>query len=1192
MKITCPNCQKKYTLDEARLPSGVKTATCKACGQLIPLAKAPAKAATKPPHIVKVVCQYCGQSHGLRQDKIPPTAQTIKCKSCARPIPLSRALSAAPVHSLKKESSARAAQKPAPPPAGRRDLIRFSCGSCGKKYKIGRNKIPPNIVAVKCKACGHDVQLPRKAALETADTPVRPTGHQAAVRDQPPEETSPSDARPRKKRWLLAAACILLVVILGALASLDIIKIAWLNRFLPGTAEKTVQSAQLLGKEPFLVLNLNIPLILDAFENRLEPEQKTARLQMLVSMLKSMDLSHMELYLYAAPNSQVLPVILAHGKSRKQLENVFNSQEPFKKYLTGKSGGSYRLKKEAVSEAEKYKLPREPYQVTLIDNRAVLAPVSFSGAIKENPRLFTTAAVAKFAQTIATQQDLAAIAIRVPESITPGWEKKFQNHPAVQATTQTAMVAGMGAAIMAKLTGSLKPVDVLALGFRFNGQNGRALSYAQQFRSGIDGEKIYRQLAAANQTEPEIDGIIRNLIELFQDHRYQHRLDFKDNRLALEFNWSQKEDEAFLTALTAATIGQLFAGSLELSPTPGEIETRYTTEPDIVTTVDSEPLKAKIPQMIKNSLFPGHYWNRQEKPQMTLDLDTIDLPNAAFAELTYTVKSIQSPDGRDILRVEDSKIIPRIQPGSLFPGNISLNIKNGTPPEDLAKARINFNLTLPVVLEVFEFTAGTRKGTVKDAAGISVTLDQLEKDVARVSSSGGKSMRLIAYDKTGNALASRETMSTPSSATTRFEGLIHTLRVAVTREMLEYPFDIEVELNQGKKLVLSREPEIPSRTRFNPHPVPSYFNFNAEDLANLAVLWTEAKEGTWNDSLAIKLPHGPFSGHAVWEVHFFSNDKPQLLAGNSAQSSREVSFTLEKGTLKKTAAAFGKVQLNLHTDISRLVFTKEDGDQPAPQKLPSADQVSVAFNKNEITYSAGNADVIQTIAYDARGKRLKQDQYTRNNGANRSIYFWGLPAKFEIDVSTKTFRKLIPFDIRQRPVDETAYLAFKQNIENQRDVVNTIKSIDRARRKDRSYYGDDLAGLYYLHHTQQKKPLKLISQEIAHSDPAGQQRFGYTVRPYKGYYFTVLSGVETNGVNKDYNRRSKKSSFSWEEGTITTTSLTRHPDLVAIPQDNSQPTFFLQWGQVFMKSLNGERIKYLPDGYYNKGWVEAKFIDN
>ena len=89
----------------------------------------------------------------------------------------------------------------------------------------------------------------------------------------------------------------------------------------------------------------------------------------------------------------------------------------------------------------------------------------------------------------------------------------------------------------------------------------------------------------------------------------------------------------------------------------------------------------------------------------------------------------------------------------------------------------------------------------------------------------------------------------------------------------------------------------------------------------------------------------------------------------------------------------------------------------------------------------------------------------------------------------------------------------------------------------------------------------------------------------------MLSGVESNGVKKDYNRRSKESRFSWQKGTITTTSLTRHPDLAAIPADPSQPTFFLQWGQVFMKSLNGEKLEYLPDGYYNKGWVEARYIE-
>jgi len=158
MKITCPNCQKKYTINEATLPPGVKTARCKACGQSMPLKKTSAKASTKPVSIIKIVCQ------------------------------------------------------------------------CGKNYKIGQNKIPPNAVAVKCKACGHNIQLPRKAAVETADDHLRPDVHQERTPpsnlDLMSEETLPPVSRPRKKKWLVAAiAWVLLAVVVGALAHLDMIKV-------------------------------------------------------------------------------------------------------------------------------------------------------------------------------------------------------------------------------------------------------------------------------------------------------------------------------------------------------------------------------------------------------------------------------------------------------------------------------------------------------------------------------------------------------------------------------------------------------------------------------------------------------------------------------------------------------------------------------------------------------------------------------------------------------------------------------------------------------------------------------------------------------------------------------------------------------------------------------------------------------
>jgi predicted Zn finger-like uncharacterized protein len=893
MEITCPSCQKKYNLNPARLPSGIQTARCKACGQAISLQKVFSRIPAKPTGIIALACPYCGQSYSLKQDQVPGRAETIKCKSCGHSVPLKREDDAAPVHSLKKESTSHAATKPPAAPSPRDELVRLTCPHCYKKYKTHRSKIPAGAAAFNCKACGHPVRLPQPPAVKALSEQSRPEQPRPEpplpTREHQPAQPLPVEPLPvyrsRKKKWLYpAAGAVLLTVILATAANLNIIKLDRLNELLFGPAAKNPTTTEVLNKKPFLAANM------------------------------------------------------------------------------------------------------------------------------------------------------------------------------------------------------------------------------------------------------------------------------------------------------------------ELAPSPGTVETRYVTEHHNTAAVDVDQLKAKIPGIVLDSLFPGHYWELGDTPQMTLDLDTLDIPNADLAELTYEVISIQSSDGINVLRVETGKLKPKLQPGSLFPGNIVLPIKKGTPSEALAKAWINFNLTVPVSLDIFYYALEDPIGSVKTAGGIRITLDGLERDVARISADGAKSLQIIAYDQSGKALATRESMSVSNAFSTRFYGIISALKVVVARNILEFPFEVEVDLNAGKALVLSREPEIPSRMRFNPHPIINYLDFAVEDLDNLNVTWNEGQADAWNDNLSIALPRGPFSGHAGWEVHFFDTNQPLMLAGNAVQGLKDVSFTLEKGKLKQANAAFGCVELNLKTEISRLVFVKKDTNEIDEQRLPSGEKVSVSFNKNEIAYSVDKGDVIQTVAYDGRGRRLKQDQYTRRKDGLRMIYFWGVPVKFELDVAAQTISKLISFDIKKRPVDAAVFQAYQQTIENQREVVNILKSIDRARRGDRSYYGDDLAGLYYLYDPKKNAPLMLVSQAIAHSDPAGQERFGYQAAPYKGYYFTVLSGVESNGVNKDYNRRSKKSSFTWQKGTIATRSLIRHPDLAAIPADQSKPTFFLQWGQVFMKTLNDETLTYLPDGYYNKGWVEAPFI--
>jgi hypothetical protein len=427
---------------------------------------------------------------------------------------------------------------------------------------------------------------------------------------------------------------------------------------------------------------------------------------------------------------------------------------------------------------------------------------------------------------------------------------------------------------------------------------------------------------------------------------------------------------------------------------------------------------------------------------------------------------------------------------------------------------------------------------------------------------------------------------------TRFRGIIDTLKVVVAHKMLKFPFDVDVDLNGGNELTLSRKPEIPVRTRYDHQPLPKYVDLNERDLDDLAVAWKEAGDGAWNDNLFIQLPKGPINGHAIWEVHFFSKNKPKLLTGKSIQGIWDFSYRLGKGELKNANAAFGKVQLNIKTGIRRLSFYNNNNGETESRSLTSGGNVYVSFNKNEITYGTDNADMIQISAYDSAGRRLKKDNFNRHSGDKHKIYFWGSPARLELDLATGRVRKQMSFDIRPRPLDIKTYQAFKQSIENQREIVATLKEIDLARRGDVSYYGDDLAGLYFLYDRNRKRPMKLIDKAVAYSDPIGQQRFQYRVIPYKGYYFTVLSGGRSNGVNLEYQRRPERSEFFWQNGNFETNALTRHPDLAAIPEDKSQPTFILQWGQVYMKPLHGVEIRYLPENFLDTGWSEAAFIGN
>ncbi|MEJ2429879.1 MAG: hypothetical protein P8075_13315 [Deltaproteobacteria bacterium] len=1002
-----------------------------------------------------------------------------------------------------------------------------------------------------------------------------------------------------RKKWLAlgVVAAVLLVTLVSILLGTDSLRTDWLLGIKKKVANRTpVESkssfeAKLSKKSrPTFGLKVNVPLMLEAVETRVPEDKKDLRYKMTVTTLKALGLQWFQLFLYPDPKNSLAPVILVKVSDRRNLESLLNPNGPLGHTVESLGEGVYRVKKEAFPDAQKNKFPVDLYRIWLVDQGAVIGPRSLfnSGRVLEQSVLKSK--VARLAGSVETDQDLLVLALTVPKDIDQGWEKKIQAHPVLAENPQVAMISAMGGRIAAQMTEPLRQVESLALTFKFSGDRGRTLRYAQQFRRSVDGAKVYRGLKSGNLENLAVEGMVLDLVKLIEDERFDSKVKFNDNKLALEFNWSEKDDQIIFAALSQATIGHLLAQSMAIEPTDGEIETQYIHEPELVSSVNIKQLEQQIPRSFQRSLFPGHFWDFGDEPHMTLELDTVELPNSTLTEATYEVLATTSPEGKSIQRKVEQSFKQMIRPGSVSPGNITVPLQKGIAAESLGKAEIRFSLSLPVELQMVEFNAKDSVGRVKKSKGLQVRLEQLEKDVVRVSFMGGKQGKIFAYDKSGRPLASTESMNSSASIATRFKGLIDRIKVVVAMEILDYPFEVDVDLNRGKELTLRREPEKPPRVRYDYQPVSNYVNFTEQELADLKVKWIEGGKMSWSDSLSISLPKGPFKGESDWEVHFFAQDKPLLLSGTSMWSSKSVSFSLDKGALAKTSAAFGLVQLNLATDIKRLTFDKEDKGGLVERVLPSGQRIKVTFNKNQIACTTGKIPVIQFMAYDSEGRRLKHDNYTEGRGSGEWLaYFWGEPTRLVMDLSTRRIEKTIPFDHQKRPVDQSAYRKFRRDIEVQREIVKTLKNIGRIKNRYFFTYGDDLAGYYYLHN-KKKEPMRLIDRQVAHSDPAGVKRFGYKLKPYKGYYFTVFAGKVANGAEEDYRRQTKKKTYTWQQGTFTTLPLAQAPDIVAIPEDKDQPTFFLQWNQVYMKQLNGKKLKYLPQDYYSSGWVEAKFM--
>lgn len=627
--------------------------------------------------------------------------------------------------------------------------------------------------------------------------------------------------------------------------------------------------------------------------------------------------------------------------------------------------------------------------------------------------------------------------------------------------------------------------------------------------------------------------------------------------------------------------------------------TGSTKEPRYENVVPVEELKRLVPRIVELSLFPREYLDQGNQPTMIVDCDAMEFPNAVLAELQVEILDVLSPDGDSVMRAVDpgSRASLPVTPGRSHGGNMALPIQKGTPAEALSTARMRFDIKVPVLLASVEFTPDDVGTTISTSRAVQVTLDELDNDVAGVTVRGGKPVRLTAYDARGRALDRLQMFTAGVGMTARFAGRIDRLRALVVAQTLEYSFTLDVDLNKGQPLRLSRRPETPSRWRYDPDRFIPHSPLTDSDRERLAVRWLNPAPAAVRSQkrLAISLPRDAIPVRARWEVHAFGAANPIPVSGNSVRTDRELGYAFSDATPGRVDpephAVFGRVNLRAYVALEKLAFPKSGEGGTVVRKLKTGKEVSVTYNLNEIQINAPGVVMLQRAAYDASGRRLHEDPFLRSGPRGSIIrYYWGIPAAVGLEVAGRTIRQTVAFEHIIDEVDRPALDAYKRDIEVHRDVVAALKQIRRAQGRNRSGYRNDIAGLHYIHNSE-GVPIRLVSEQFAHASPAGAQRFGYTTTPYKGYTFALLAGTTRDGEPLDYKRR-REQTFKWDHGELVLRPLVRLPDCMAVPGDAAQPTFLASRGNVYAKRLEGMKTQYRPELLKEHGWTKIEFVDD
>ncbi len=940
---------------------------------------------------------------------------------------------------------------------------------------------------------------------------------------------------------------------------------------------------------PFVVMHSNLyqakEILLEEFSI---DEKKKAKADKVLALFDKYKPEDTWMLMYPNKEHMMMPVIMSK-LSLVTLAKIV-SEEGLSEFLKDEGEGTFTLQHLSKSELV---LPDEPYEIKLLGGYLTMAPKVLFDVWEQGSTHPLDSPLCGRVKYLDDSRNLFSMAIGFPEKMTRPIDEEMKELLKDQKGIGR-MIGGAIGAFAKQFVEPFQAIDSFAVAFKSGDSGSRTLSYTQNFRDESRASAVANDLESGSYDNMDLDNIVLNLIELFEEDFVQQKVASVNNKLVLHLDWKKEHDEAFGGGLGKATIGYLISQAMggNMEPSKDSVTTTYRNDPELVNSLDKAGLDEVVRSSIKKVLFPGHYWKEGKEPHMTLEVDRPSLPNAFLAEITYEILSIDTASGENRYRKPEAFYGNSLQLNSSYMGNIRLPVKEGTLAEQLSKSKILFKTKIPTQLSILEFSKNDKPGKTVKSGKVKATLKKLEGDVASVNVRGAKALNVIAYDQSGRALDSGNGHKGSTSASYRYKGLIDHIKVVAVTEFYEKDIELVVDLNNGTELEPPKEAADNVITRYDYSEIKEYKNIPSGGMDGLKIDWIDASGNVWRDSLQIKPSFSQIEGRCNWSVHFFGKDKAIELKGSSYLSDGSFQYAVDKGALANVHAITGKVKLEIKDQFQRLKFSNTGNGKEQEQTLQNGKVVRVMFDRNELKFNTDGLSNLQLIGFSDTGKQLKKVNWSSSSNKWRMKYFWGNPSEVWMDFSLNTVEKLMPIDIVKREVDQSAFKTFKQGLELEALIGDSLKRTAKALQKSwyKVGYGDSLSGLYFL---QDKKGqgFRIIDEMIALSDPVGQEAFGYKAKPYKGYSFKFFKGTTKGGEPVPYVRGNRERTWKSLKGDIVGKQLQSTPAIYAEPVDKTKPYYLMRWGNIYKKVVTEGGLEYEPENHRDEGWVELSLIN-